>query len=81
MYTANAAGDELDAMVQTPVDHAERDVLQKELKLMTKLLEKLTYPEARRCSYLHSRSRQANNMNVPASGARQTSSYPPAPSV
>ena len=82
MYTANAVDDELDAMVQTPVDPAEQEVLQRELKLLAKLLEKLTGLEARRRSYLHSRARRANNMDAPTSGAHQTSSSnPPAPSA
>jgi hypothetical protein len=80
MYTANAVNDELDAMVQTPVDLAEREVLQRELKLMVELLKKLTDLEARRRSYLQSRSRRAKNMDSATSGARQTSSSnPPAP--
>ena len=82
MYTANAVDDELDATTQTPVDPVERDALQKELELIAELLEKLTYLKARRQSYLHSRSRQANNTNGPASAMRQTSSsHPPAPSA
>ena len=76
MYTANAVDDELDAMVRTPVDPAERDVLEKELELMVKLLEKLTDLEARRRSYLRSRSRRATNTNTPTSGAQQPSSVP-----
>ena len=82
MYTANAVDDELDAMVQTPVDPAEREVLQRELKVMAKLLKKLTDLEARRRSYLRSRSHRANNMDASTSGARQTpTSNPPAPSA
>jgi len=72
MYTADAVDEELDAMVQTLVDPAEREVLHRELKLMTKLLEKLTNLEARRRSYLHSRSSR-----VSTSGSHESSSSVP----
>jgi len=81
MYTADAVDEELDAMVRIPVDPAEQEVLHKELKLMAKLLEKLTYLEARRRSYVDSRSRRTN-MNASTNGAGQTStSNPSVPSV
>jgi BMFP domain-containing protein YqiC len=73
MYTMDAVDDGLDAMLRTPVDPAKHEVLQKELELMAELLEELTDLEARRRVYLHSRSRRANNINAPTSGARQTS--------
>ena len=82
MYTANAVDDELDAMVRTPVDPAEQEVLNKELKLMTKLLEKLTHLEARRRGYSHARSSRTNDMNGPTGGAHHTSSsFLPPPSA
>jgi len=82
MYTADAVDEELDAMARNPVDPAEREVLQEELRVMTQLLQKLTELEARRRSYMHGRSRRSNARNASASGARQTSSSnPPAPSV
>ena len=82
MYTADAVDEELDAMARTTVDPAEREVLKKELKVMAKLLDKLTYLEAHRRSYLHSQSRRTNNMNASASGTHQTSpSVPPSQSA
>ena len=78
MCTADAVDEELDAMIRTPVDPAERDVLQKELRLMTQLLENLThYLETRRRPYSHARVRRANNMNASTSGAHQPSSSVP----
>jgi len=72
--TADAVDEELDTMIRTPADPAERDVLQKELKLMMQLLEKLThYLETRR-----RRVRRANNMNASTSGVHQPSSSVPA---
>ena len=81
MYTADAVDEELDAMANTPVDPAEREVLRKELKVIEKLLKKLTYLEARRRSYLCSQSRHTDNMNAPASGAHHTSSALPSQSA
>ena len=81
MYTANAVDDELDAMVRTPVDPAEQEVLNKELKLLTKLLEKLTNLEARRRGYSQAQSRQTNDINAPTGAAHHpSSSVPPPPS-
>ena len=77
MYTADAVDEELNAMAQTPVDPAEQEVLQKDLKTMSKLFDKLTNLEARRRSYINSRSAGTNNMGASASGARQTSSSVP----
>ena len=79
MYTADAVDEELDAMAKTPVDPAEGEVLRKEFKVMTKLLKKLADLEARRRSYLHSRSRRANDMNAPTGGAHHPSSSVPPP--
>ena len=56
MYTADAVDEELNAMAQTPGDPAEQEVSQKELKTMSKLFDKLTNLEARRRSYINSRS-------------------------
>ena len=81
-YAADAVDEELDAMIQTPVDPAEWEVLQKELKLMAKLLDKLTYLETRCRSYLQPRSRRPDEMNPSTGGAGQTSpSNPPGPSA
>jgi len=83
MCTADAVDEELDTMIRTPADPAERDVLQKELKLMMQLLEKLThYLETRRRPYSHARVRRANNMNASTSGVHQpSSSIPPSQSA
>ena len=79
MYTADAVDEALDAMARTPVDPAEREIPRKELKVIGKLLDKLTYLEARRRSYLHSQSRRTNNMNASPGGSRKTPpSVPPA---
>ena len=82
MYTANAVDDELDAMVRTPVDPAEQEVLNKELKVLTELLEKLTHLEARRRGYSQVGSRQTNDINAPIGGPHHpSSSVPPPPSA
>ena len=52
VYATDAVEEELDAMAQTPVGPAGREVLHKELKSLTKLLEKLTDLEARRLSHM-----------------------------
>jgi len=56
-------------MARNPVDPAEREVLQKELKVMTQLLQMLTDLEARRRSYSQARSRLGSNMNAAKNGA------------
>jgi len=81
MYAADAVDEEIDAMAVAPVDPAEREVVQKELNVMTKLLEKLTYLKARRRAYSHGRSRGINDMNVSMSAHHPSSSIPSAPSA
>ena len=74
----DAVEEELDPMAQTPVGPAEREVLHKELKSLTKLLEKLTDLEAHRLS--HSRSRRTHTAaGSTGGGAHHPSSPVPPP--